>query len=82
MFFQLIGRYLRLRQELLHVFASKPFQRDRAERLGGDLAAARAAVVRARNVDEQSGDSLTCAASAFLLPPSDFGEGTEWPGTI
>jgi hypothetical protein len=79
---QLIGRYLRLREELATVFKVRPFQFDRAKRLAEDLRNTRAAMLAANDGDEQSGDSLTFAASAFLLPPSRFDEGLEWPGTI
>jgi hypothetical protein len=79
---QLIGRYLRLREELAVVFKARPFQVDRAKRLAEDLRTTRAAMVTANHGDEQSGDSLTFAASAFLPPPSGFEDGAEWPGTI
>jgi hypothetical protein len=79
---QLIGRYLRLREELAAVFKARPFQVDRAKRLAEDLRNARIAMIEANDGDEQSGDSLTFATSAFLLPPSRFDEGLEWPGTI
>jgi hypothetical protein len=79
---QLIGRYLRLREELAAVFKARPFQVDRATRLADDLRSTRVAMISANQSDEQSGDSLTFAASAFLPPPSGFDEGLEWPGTI
>jgi hypothetical protein len=78
---QLIGRYLRLREELAGVFKARPLQVDRATRLAKDLRSTRVAMFEAKGGDEQTGDSLTFAASVFLLPPSGFDEGPEWPGT-
>jgi hypothetical protein len=79
---QLIGRYLRLREELVAVLKARPFQVDRAKRLVADLRGTRTAMAEAKHGDEQSGDSLTFAASAFLAPPSEFSDGLEWPGTV
>jgi hypothetical protein len=71
---QLIGRYLRLRAELAVVFEARPFQSDRAKRLANDLRSTRYAMLEANGGDEQCGDSLTFATSAFLLPSSRFDE--------
>jgi hypothetical protein len=77
---QLVGRYFRLKRELMSALRERPTNPARVERLHVDLSAARADVFRRRQVDEQSGDSLPFLASAFLFQASQYDEGQDTPG--
>jgi hypothetical protein len=72
---QLVGRYFRLKRELVVSMREKPANPARVERLQADLSAARAEVFSRRQVDEQSGDSLPFLASAFIFQTSQFEDG-------